>query len=65
MADADGTHDLAFAAGKLEDELAVVHGLGLEYGERRALKGAPPVYEAGLRDSEGEEVVVEEGHGWR
>lgn len=64
MAGADGTDDLAFAAGKLEYELAVVHGLGLEHGEGRAFKGAPPVHEAGVRDA-GEEVVVEEGHGWR
>jgi hypothetical protein len=41
-----------FAAGLVEDELAVVHVLGLEYGEGGACEGAAPVGEAGER------------HGW-
>ena len=60
VADSDGADDLAFAAGELEDELAVVDVLGLEDGEGRACKGAAPVDEAGVGGADG----VEEGlHG--
>lgn len=47
MSDADCTHDSALAAGKVEDELAVVHRLGLEYGEGLTSESVTPVYEAG------------------
>lgn len=52
VADADCTDDPIFAAGLVEDEPAVVHVLGLEYGEGGTCKRAAPVGEAGGR------------HGW-
>lgn len=60
MTDSDCADDLAIAAGELEDELTLVDVLGLEYGEGRACKGAAPVYEAGVGESDG---VDESLHG--
>lgn len=63
MAHACGTHCLPLATRELEDELALVFGLGLEHGERPAEVGAAPVDErrAGVvgRDGYGLEEGVE------
>lgn len=64
MTDADCTDDLAFAVGEFYNELTLVDGLGLKYGEWGARKCVTPVCEANFGDEDGLEVVVKMGHRW-